>query len=109
MRQQEFNDLLDAQLKRVQEVLGSKRAEYANDHDVLHNFKKAAALRKCSLAEAVSGMMVKHTVSVFDMAESGQDFPDAVWDEKLTDHINYLILLRACVAEEMTELAKELP
>ena len=44
-------------------------------------------------------MMVKHTVSIFDMVESGKPFDLALWDEKITDHINYLILIRAALVE----------
>lgn len=44
--------------------------------------------------------MAKHTVSIYDMARSEETFPLEKWDEKITDHINYLILLRAVVVEE---------
>jgi hypothetical protein len=27
-------------------------------------------------------------------------YPEAVWDEKITDHINYLLLLKALTIEE---------
>jgi hypothetical protein len=93
-----FESILDAQIKRVQDVLVAKATEYANE-DVLANFKKAAHLRGVGLPQAVLGMMTKHTVSVFDMVESGKPFDLAVWDEKITDHINYLILIRAALVE----------
>lgn len=44
--------------------------------------------------------MAKHTVSIYDMARSDDSFSLEKWDEKITDHINYLILLRAVVVEE---------
>jgi hypothetical protein len=93
-----FNGILDAQLERVRDVLGVKRDEYANQ-DVLSNFKKAAILRKVDVPQAIAGMMAKHTVSVYDMVENGRSYSMAVWDEKITDHINYLILLRAALVE----------
>lgn len=95
-----FENILDAQVQRVRDVLVVKRNEYANV-DVLHNFKKAAHLRGCGLPQAVLGMMTKHTVSVFDMVESGKPYPMEVWDEKITDHINYLILIRAALLENV--------
>jgi hypothetical protein len=100
-----FENILDAQIKRVQDVLVAKAAEYANE-DVLANFKKAAHLRGVGLPQAVLGMMVKHTVSVFDMVESGKPFDLDLWDEKITDHINYLILIRAALVEnaELSEV-----
>jgi hypothetical protein len=93
-----FGDILDAQVKRVRDVLVAKRDEYANE-DVLANFKKSANLRGVTPPQAVSGMMVKHTVSIYDMVESGKTFTLDQWDEKITDHLNYLILLRATLVD----------
>lgn len=93
-----FGDILDAQFKRVRDVLVAKRDEYANE-DVLANFKKSANLRGVTPAKAISGMMVKHTVSIYDMVESGKTFTIDQWDEKITDHLNYLILLRAALVD----------
>lgn len=98
MKLDRFEGILDAQVQRVRDVLVAKRAEYA-DHDVLANFKKSAHMRSVGLPQAVAGMMVKHTTSIYDMVESGQPFTMEKWDEKLTDHINYLILLKACLIE----------
>jgi len=46
-------------------------------------------------------MMAKHTVSIYDMCGSGEIYDIAKWDEKITDHINYLLLLRALVEDVM--------
>lgn len=53
------------------------------------------------MPQAISGMMAKHTVSIYDMVESGKPFELAQWDEKITDHICYLILLRAALVENI--------
>lgn len=98
MKSDRFEDILDAQIARVRDVLVVKAAEYATE-DVLSNFKKSAHLRGVELPQAVSGMMVKHTVSIYNMVESGEYFTLDLWDEKITDHINYLILLRATLVE----------
>jgi len=104
MKASHFEGVLDAQFKRIRDVLVVKAAEYATE-DRLANFKKAAVLRGCTVPQAISGMMVKHTVSVFDMVEGGKEFPIEVWDEKITDHLNYLILLRASLVDtEQAEL-----
>lgn len=93
-----FGDILDAQFKRVRDVLVVKAAEYATE-DRLANFKKAAHLRGVTQAQAITGMMVKHTVSIYDMVESDKTFTLDQWDEKITDHLNYLILLRAALVD----------
>jgi len=98
VKAEHFEDILDEQVKRIRDVLVVKAAEYATE-DHLANFKKVAHLRGCGLPQAVGGMMAKHTVSIFDMIESGREYPLEVWDEKITDHLNYLILLRATLIE----------
>jgi hypothetical protein len=96
----QFEHILDAQIKRVQAVLVAKRDEYA-DEDVLANFKHSAHMRECGLPQAVEGMMIKHTTSIYTMLRSEKAYPIELWDEKITDHINYLILLKACLHENV--------
>lgn len=98
MTNYDFNEMFLQQIKRCEGTLIAKAKEYATS-DRLHNFKVAAALEACTPIQALAGMMAKHTVSVYDMALSGQEHPVALWDEKITDSINYLILLRALVEE----------
>ena len=94
-----FERLFEDQVNRSRSVLVSKAKEYATE-DRLHNFKVAAALEGKTQEQALAGMMAKHTVSVYDMAESGLAYPIELWQEKITDHINYLFLLNAIVREE---------
>ena len=96
----EFNEVLEKQTIRINKVLFNKAKEYAVG-DRLHNFKVAAGLQGVSTKQALAGMMVKHTVSVYDMCVSNEEYPVEMWDEKITDHINYLILLRAIVEEDL--------
>lgn len=94
-----FNTIIDKTLDRCKEILKTKAGEYATDIDRLHNFKVAAVIENCTPAQALGGMMAKHTVSVYDMINSGKDYPMELWDEKITDSINYLLLLKAIVEE----------
>lgn len=103
----EFERIFEEQVERSRIVLVNKADEYATE-DRLHNFKVAAALEGKTPEQALAGMMAKHTVSVYDMAESGQFYPIELWQEKITDHINYLLLLNAIVREwRPTEALKE--
>lgn len=90
-----FDQLVQAEIQHCIDVLGIKGYEYSADGDRLHNFKVAAALPGESLERALAGMMKKHTVSIYDMCYSGIDYPLDLWQEKITDHINYLLLLWA--------------
>lgn len=98
MTAEKFDQLFDEQIERSRRVLCAKAKEYAT-FDRLHNFKVAAALMDKSTEKALSGMMAKHTISVYDMCESGDAYPIELWEEKITDHINYLLLLNAVVRE----------
>lgn len=98
----DFNELTKAQLKRCEDVLCIKADEYATD-DRLHNFKQAALLQETTPAAALGGMMCKHTISVYDMikgVEEGKVYPLSLWNEKITDSMNYLLLLWAIVNED---------
>lgn len=100
MDAQTFNTVIEAQLERSTSLLKAKNSAYNPNTDKLQGFKTAADLKRESTKAALAGMMAKHTVSVFDMCQSDEIFPIDVWNEKITDHINYLLLLRAVVEEE---------
>lgn len=105
MTREKFNDVLDRTLNKCVATLGVKAGEYATE-DRLHNFKVAAEIQNCTPITALAGMMAKHTVSVYDLIkrqEQGYDIEKELWDEKIGDSINYLILLSALVEERLEE------
>lgn len=101
MTNQAFEQILDDQLNYCRGLLTSKGKEYdlAVD-DRFHSFKTAAAVQNCTPKQALCGMMCKHTISIYDMACSEETFATEKWIEKITDHINYLLLLRGMIEEE---------
>lgn len=110
MNYEDFETVFNNQVQRSQKVLLMKSGEYATPTDKLHNFKVAAALKGSSPVEALGGMMIKHIVSVYDLInrhEAQADISRDLWDEKITDAINYLILLKACLVEEYSRKAEQ--
>jgi len=99
MKTEQFNTIIEEQQKRCVDILINKAKEYATE-DRLHNFKVAAELQMTTPINALAGMLSKHTVSIYDMCRSDQIYPKELWDEKITDHINYLLLLKALTVEE---------
>ena len=96
-----FNEVTEKRIKMCLDMLGIKSEEYATD-DRLHNFKVAGKLQNCTPIKALGGMMCKHTVSVYDLIndfEAGKEIPIELWNEKIGDSINYLLLLNAMVVE----------
>lgn len=105
MTHAELQKVLDYQLRRVRVIHNSKSHEYGGA-DPLRNIKSAAALQGVSLKEAVGGSMAKHISSIFHMIPEDEQEPRwelEVWEEKITDTINWLILLFACLLEEREE------
>ena len=101
MTNSDFNKIVNEQLKCCTNLLCVKGNEYdSSTEDRLHSFKVAAKLQGVSPKEALAGMLAKHTVSIYDMMRDGEHSIEK-WNEKITDHINYLLLLKALVYEEL--------
>jgi hypothetical protein len=100
MQNIEFQVVLNDQINQTKSTLAGKAKEYASDEDRLANFKRSAHLNHTTQPKAVTGMMSKHTVSVYDMVADGKAYTASEWDEKIGDHINYLILLKAALIED---------
>ena len=101
MRTEKFNAIIKERIERCIILLECKADEYATN-DRLHNFKIAGQLQDCTPVKALAGMMCKHTVSIYDLInefEKGIDITLEMWDEKIGDNINYLLLLTALIAE----------
>jgi hypothetical protein len=91
--------------KHILEVMCSKSAEYSRGDDKLHNFKRAGELDNISPIEALRGMHLKHRVSVQDMLDDllnpeRIEHTQELWQEKLSDTINYYFLLWALLMEK---------
>lgn len=98
-----FTVLVNNQFSHCMDVLGLKDTEYSSNTDRLHNFKQAAYLQQTTPRKALAGMMAKHTVSIYDACMSDQPYTDEFWLEKITDHINYLLLLKGIIDDERAQ------
>lgn len=99
MKCETFSQIIDNQIKQCLRILNSKGEKYAPD-DKLHNFRVAAELEHCTMEQALAGMMAKHTISIYDMIASGQYYEREEWNEKISDHINYLLILAAILRDD---------
>jgi hypothetical protein len=109
MKSDKFETVLNDTLKRCIDTLGVKSNEYATE-DRLHNFKVAAEIQNCTPITALAGMMAKHTVSVYDLVqkhEVGFPISKEMWNEKIGDSINYLLLLSALIEEDYEKQVQE--
>ena len=106
MTLERFNAAIDEQLELCRNLLIGKGKEYApksdreNQGDRLEHFKKAAALTGGNQKKALLGMFSKHIISICDMCSDSAGYTVDKWNEKITDSINYLLILKAMVTEE---------
>lgn len=98
-----FDEIVQKQLDWCLSILGKKAKEYGAV-DRLHNFKIAAGLQQVPKEQALVGMMTKHIVSIYDMGMSGETFSADLWNEKIGDSINYLLILRSLIEENPTKI-----
>lgn len=102
MKSEQFNDLLSFRMRAITETLITKAKEYATD-DRLHNFKEAAKTFNCSPAGACWSYMMKHLISIKDMADGTKKVTPEAVREKIGDAINYLILMEAIFLEDIID------
>ena len=102
--QKEVNAAFDEEVALCREILQRKTKEYTGDDtDRLGAFKAAAALQHTTPERALAGMLAKHIVSLYDMCfDDDTDYDLSTWNEKITDSLNYLFLLKAIVKEGHT-------
>ncbi len=94
----EFTEAVEEQIERCRDTLLSKGEEYAPT-DRFANFKKAAGMQGLSTVQALGGMLAKHTISINDMIWDDKIHSKAQWQEKIGDHINYLLILAAMLED----------
>ena len=99
--QKEVNAVFKEQVRICADAMKRKTREYTGDEENrLCAFKAAAALFHTTPERAHAGMMAKHIVSLYDMCfDDGESYDMDTWEEKITDSLNYLFLLKAVVKE----------
>lgn len=105
MKLELFMNLVKDRLNHCTSLLaGEKNVEYTRNNDKLHNFKEAAKIMRVSPEHALLGMWSKHMISVVDIVydlDKGKFPKPSILAEKITDNINYLLLLEALIEERM--------
>ncbi len=93
-----FRKHVEDQLSYCREILENKAIDYATDSDRLNNFKKGANLSGKTPTEVCTGLMLKQIVAIYDYTQKNEKSYKK-WEEKITDTINYLLLLNAILIE----------
>ena len=93
MRTDRFNQIVEEQINKIKAVLVKKADEYNLEEDRLGFFKRSAAFAQETPEQALYGFLLKHLQSITDMVQSGKEYSKELWQEKITDAMNYLVLL----------------
>ena len=96
-----FEDMVKRRLEMCERTLTAKEQEYADGANRFHNFDAAARVDNETPERALWGMAKKHLVSVMDLVEHPGDATEDLLDEKITDMINYLLLLEGLLRRRM--------
>lgn len=98
-----FEQIVDERFNACRLILAQKEEEYSVDGDRLSNFKRAGFIELVKPETALLGMLTKHVVSVYDAIdelEFRDKVPSKEWiHAKLTDWINYALLLEGLIEE----------
>ncbi len=103
MTDQEFDAIILQRSEKTRAVLASKAGEYARG-DRLSNFKRAAGAMDTTPEGACVAFWMKHVISIVDLVndlKQGKVATPAMWDEKIGDATNYLVLLDGLVRERL--------
>lgn len=104
----EFDKIIDDQITRCKTLLKEKFKEYQSGDDMLSNFNNVAHILRTCPEQAWLGMWVKHVESIVTMIKGREELcPSKRWDEKITDCINYLLLLQCLLRQQKN--FKEVP
>jgi hypothetical protein len=109
MKVDEFNKISEYIFGNCLNVLTQKNKEYASDEDKLANFKEAAALKDETPEKALWGMWVKHIISIKKIIrdiDMGILPTEKIFLEKVTDNINYSVLLAGLLEERLANDSK---
>lgn len=101
-----FSQVVQNRLDVCKETLIKKNEEYSSEIDRLHNFKVAGRINNTTPEKALWCMFTKHLVSVMDIKDNPARFSKEVLSEKITDSINYFLLLEALMSEHQLSLGK---
>lgn len=105
MNSEYFDIVTNEKLTACKKTLQAKADEYARG-DRLSNFKKAAELLNTTPEDALLGMAMKHIISLIDHIQDIRKNKIAsieVWNEKIGDTINYMLLLNGLVYERLEQ------
>ena len=97
LTQKEFENLINYRFEKCRSVLLRKKEEYAEDDDMLRNFNNAACTLEMEPEQVAFMYMMKHFQSIKDLLFGKKKLTNDLWEEKITDLINYLLIIDSII------------
>lgn len=113
MTPKQFEELREEFLIHESKILDWKRGEYSSNEDVLQNFHEVAEFLEQRASEVALVWLLKHIQSIALAVRSGKYA--WAWEteggeglkQRIADARNYLLLLAACLDEEVNQISKQ--
>lgn len=86
------------QMRRCENILAEKFKDYGNHEDPFWHFNRAAKLLEQTPQQVLMTLFSKHLTCIVEMAKDPHASSSARWEEKITDAINYLLILSSMVS-----------
>ncbi len=115
MKPEQFERLVSEFTDKEDEILNWKRNEYSGNDDRIQNFREVANLKGCKASEIALTYLLKHIQAISHQV--GRESFEWEWEtaggeglkQRFADARNYLLLLAACIQEEVESLWKPEP
>lgn len=110
MNSKDLTRLVNYRIKAAKETLNTKNDIYARTSDRLSNFKTGATFLNITPEKCLFSYLTKHLSALheFILRLDDNNLTDlAEWQEKISDSINYLILLEALITERTLKTRPE--
>lgn len=88
---------IHAQMEHCENILNDKFGDYGNHEDPYWHFNRAAELLEQTPEQVLMTLFSKHLTCIVEMAKNPGASVYLRWLEKLTDAINYLLILSSMV------------
>jgi hypothetical protein len=95
MKQKQLEKLFNARIKHCANLLLSKGKEYSDGSDRLRNFYDGSVLLGINPKQYALSLVTKHIVALKDHIMQNKEMSDEFIDEKISDIINYAVLIEA--------------
>ena len=103
MERENFNQVIESIVDRSLSMLVKKNEEYtAGSPNPFEGFDHTSDITQTNRFDVLRHLMVKHTSSIYkllDEAAKGKSLDLDLVQEKVTDHINYLLFFEAMIHE----------